>query len=384
MKVLHGPFNIGNQPWGLSRAERRLGCRSDLVVRTGTWLKYPADRMLYDDSASQRQKTFRSAQFGLSALLNYDVLHYYFGQTFLYPGHGISAKRLGARFLNRLMTLDLALAQRFGRKKFMTLQGCDVRLAGEGNARNEWTMCAPGRCSVYQTCIDTLDERRRHLIREVLPLFDRVFYLNPELGHVVPDGQFLPYANVEIEKFVPQFPSNGGRPRIVHAPSDGSIKGTPMILGALEQLKSRYDFDLILVEKKTHEEALALYRSADIAIDQVLAGWYGGFAVEMMAMGKPVACYIRERDLKFVPEAMRNEMPVFRINPGSLVEDIAAILDRRAEWPHRGRMSRSYVERWHNPDTIAKAMLAAYRSPDSMFDLNPDGPSPEAVSEIQG
>jgi hypothetical protein len=101
-------------------------------------------------------------------------------------------------------------------------------------------------------------------------------------------------------------------------------------------------------------------------------------------MGKPVACYIREQDMKFVPEAMKNDMPIFKINPGSLIEDIAAILDRRGEWHDRGRISRSYVERWHNPDTIAKAMLAAYRSPDSTFELNPDGPSPKAVSEFQG
>jgi hypothetical protein len=199
-------------------------------------------------------------------------------------------------------TIDLRLAKLLGRKRFMTLQGCDARLAGEGNLRNEWTMCATGRCSLYQTCIDALDARRRYMIGEVLPFFDRVFYLNPELGHVVPEAQFLPYASVEIEKFDVKLPAAEGRPRIVHAPSDGSIKGTQMILDALEQLRTRYDFDLILVEKKTHEEALALYRSADIAIDQILAGWYGGFAVEMMAMGKPVACYIREQDMKFVPK----------------------------------------------------------------------------------
>src|SRR5207245_10359825 len=122
------------------------------------------------------------------------------------------------------------------------------------------------------------------------------------------------------------------RREVTAAPSDRSSKGTSMILDALEQLKSRYDFELILVEKKTHEEALALYRSADIAIDQVLAGWYGGFAVEMMAMGKPVACYIRESDMRFVPEAMRRELPVFKLNPGHLVEDIAKMLDQRLEW----------------------------------------------------
>lgn len=384
MKILHGPVNVGNQPWALSRAERRLGVASDLVVRSGTWLNYPADRTLSRDGSSLSEIAVRSVLFGLGVPWKYDVLHLYFGQTFLSPGRSFFKRHLFERIYDRFSTIDLRVAKLLGRKRFMTLQGCDARLAGEGNLRNDWTMCATGRCSLYQTCVEVLDARRRHMISEVLPFFDRVFYLNPELGHVVPEGQFLPYASVEIEKFDVKFPSPEGRPRIVHAPSDGSIKGTPMILDALEQLRSRYDFDLILVEKKTHEEALALYRSADIAIDQILAGWYGGFAVEMMAMGKPVACYIREQDMKFVPEAMKNDLPIFRINPGSLVEDIAAILDRRAEWHDRGRMSRSYVERWHNPDTIAKAMLAAYRSPDSMFELNPDGPSLEAVSEFQG
>src|SRR5262249_28535043 len=152
-----------------------------------------------------------------------------------------------------------------------------VRLAEDGNRRNEWTMCRNGRCSAYGTCVSTLDARRRHLVDHVLPLFDRVFYLNPELGHVVPEGQFLPYANVEIDKFTPEYPSARGTTRIVHAPSDASIKGTALILEALERLKARFDFELILVEKKTHEEAMAIYRSADLAIDQVFAGWYGGF-----------------------------------------------------------------------------------------------------------
>jgi hypothetical protein len=372
MRVLHGPFNIGNQPWALSRAERRLGCRSDVVVRTNTWLQYPADRTLCDESTRPLAKIIRSVLFGLSALLHYDVFHYYFGLTFLYPGYGHSPNSLRGKLLNYLSTIDLALAKILRRKTFMTLQGCDVRLARKSNARNEWTMCATGRCSAYQTCLDVLDQRRGHLISYVLPLFDRVFYLNPELGHFVPGGQFLPYANVEIEKFTATYPTASGRPKIVHAPSDATIKGTPLILEALNQLRSRYDFELILVEKKTHEEALAIYRSADLAIDQVLAGWYGGFAVEMMAMGKPVACYIRDEDLQFIPDAMNREIPILRLNPSRLVEDLAAVLDRRAKWQNLGKMSRSYVERWHNPNTIAKAMLEAYNSPNSTFELKPE------------
>jgi glycosyltransferase involved in cell wall biosynthesis len=371
MKVLHGPVNVGNQPWALSRAERRLGIASDLVVRSGTWLNYPADRILSRDGSSFFEIASRSVLFGLGVAWKYDVLHFYFGQTFLSPGRSFFKNPFFERIFNYCSTIDLRVARLLGRKRFMTLQGCDARLAGEGNLRNDWTMCATHRCSLYQTCIKVLDARRRYTISKVLPFFDRVFYLNPELGHVVPEGQFLPYASVEIEKFDVKLPSPEGRPIIVHAPSDGSIKGTPMILSALEQLKARYEFDLILVEKKTHEEALALYRSADIAIDQVLAGWYGGFAVEMMAMGKPVACYIREQDMKFVPAAMRDDLPILQIDPGRLVDDLAAILERRTEWQNVGKRSRRYVERWHNPDHIAKAMLDAYRSPVSTFVLAP-------------
>ena len=332
MKILHGPVNVGNQPWALSRAERRLGIASDLVVRSSTWLNYPADRTLSRDGSSFLAIAARSVLFGLGVPWKYDVLHFYFGQTFLSPGRSFFKNRVFEKIYDYFSTVDLRIAKLLGRKRFMTLQGCDARLAGEGNSRNDWTMCATGRCSLYPTCLTALDARRRYMIGNVLPFFDRVFYLNPELGHVVPEGQFLPYASVEIEKFDVKLPSPEGRPRIVHAPSDGSIKGTPMILDALEQLKTRYDFDLILVEKKTHKEALALYRSADIAIDQVLAGWYGGFAVEMMAMGKPVACYIREQDMKFVPPAMRDDMPILRIVPDQIVHDLAAILGRRAEW----------------------------------------------------
>ena len=371
MRILHGPVNIGNQPWVLSRAERRLGASSDLTTRSETWLKYPADLVLSGEGAGSAEIAMRSVSYGLRKQWSYDVLHFYFGQTFLSPGFPLFTNSVLNGTFNRLTTIDLHLARLLGTKLFMTLQGCDARLAEEGNKRNDWTMCAPEHCEMYQRCIDVLDDRRRHLIGEILPLFDKVFYLNPELGHVVPNGQFLPYSNVDIERFKIALPSIRGKPRIVHAPSAGRIKGTSIILDALKQLQSRYDFELILVEKKTNEEALKLYQSADLAIDQVLAGWYGGFAVETMAMGKPVACYIREDDMKFVPEAMGQEMPVFKVNPGTLVEDLAAILDRRSEWDARGLDSRKYVERWHNPDLIAEAMLSAYARPDSHFELNP-------------
>jgi hypothetical protein len=258
---------------------------------------------------------------------------------------------------------DLKLARRLGRRIFMTLQGCDARLAGESNRRNIATPCAPGLCSVYETCIASLDAQRRALIDNILPLCDRVFYLNPELGHYVPNATFMPYANVDIDAIAIEPTKLRERPIIVHAPSDPKIKGTPLILEALEALSGRFPFDLVLVQGKTHDEAMRVYRNADLVIDQVLAGWYGGLAVEVMAMGKPVACAIRETDLGFIPAAMRMELPTLRLDPATIRDDLAEILQRRQQWPAIGAASRRYVERWHHPDHMAQALLRIYRNP---------------------
>jgi glycosyltransferase involved in cell wall biosynthesis len=205
----------------------------------------------------------------------------------------------------------------------------------------------------------------------VLPLVDRVFYLNPELGRYAPNSEFLPYASVDVASEAVTLPDPGRRPRILHAPSHGDIKGTPRILAALEALKSRYDFELVLVQNVPHAEAKERYRRADIAIDQLYAGWYGGFAVEVMAMGKPVVAYIREEDREFVPKAMWDAMPIMRIAADTIEEDLARILDQRSDWPAIGQISRQYVLDWHDPLMVAAALDRIYRDPSAPLVLGP-------------
>lgn len=362
MRILHGPANVGNQPWTLSRAERSLGHRSDVVQNYGTWIGYPADRTLSDYATDTRRARLTRAMFGLIAPLRYDVLHYYFGRSFmLWDDFGMALGRSAAEDARCLR--DVKLARLMGRRTIMTLQGCDARQAGVSNRSNAVTMCKPDGCPAYAACIGGIDETRRAMIDTLLPLMDRVFYLNPELGHVVPQGEFLPYANFDVAGETVTLPEADGRLRILHAPSNSGIKGTPFILAALDRLKDRFDFELVVVENTPYAEALKLYRSADLVIDQVLAGWYGGFAVELMAMGKPVAAYIRDEDRRFVPERMWEQLPIIRIHPGSIEDDLARVLAAPNELRALGARSRAFVERWHDPLKIACALEAVYRDP---------------------
>ena len=375
MRILHGPVNVGNQPLVLSRAERLLGVESEVVINYDTWLGYGADRVLGEYGERGIKSLARRTMFGLKAPFQYDVLHFYFGRSFLF----FEDKGGLMSLLAPLLAADMRLARLRGAKVFMTLQGCDVRMAGNSNKRNAWTMCAEGRCTAFGDCIKTYDAGRRRMVERLLPMCDRVFYLNPELGHELPsDAVFLPYASTSIKDFTVALPRPTGRARIVHAPSNSGIKGTEMILAALARLSSRFEFELIKIENTPHAEALEIYKSADLAIDQVLAGWYGGYAVEMMAMGKPVACYIRDEDAHFVPPQMMAELPLLRLRPDTLEDDLATILSKQAQWPRWGQAARHFVERWHDPATIAAAMIQAYGDASSQFVLEPKSLEPTA------
>lgn len=371
MRILHGPVNVGNQPWCLSRAERAMGHTSDVVVNYGTWLGYPADRTLSEYAQNTKANRLRRSLFALTAPFRYEVIHYYFGRSFmLWDDFGRVLGRSDEE--DRQALRDVRLAKRLGRKCIMTLQGCDARQADVSNTSNAITMCKPDGCPAYAACTTGIDVTRRAMIKTLLPLMDKVLYMNPELGHLVPNGSFMPYANVDVVGQEVTPPDPGRRPRIVHAPSNGGIKGTPLVLAALERLKSRFDFELILIENTPHAEAMKLYASADMAIDQVLAGWYGGFAVELMAMGKPVAAYIREEDRQFVPPAMWDEMPILRLDPRSLDDDLARILAEPEKLIAQGEQSRRYALRWHNPMRTARALERIYCDPTAPFDLTRD------------
>lgn len=132
--------------------------------------------------------------------------------------------------------------------------------------------------------------------------------------------------------------------------------GHDQIVEAAENLrKAGYDFEFMLIEGLSHREAKEKYAAIDVLIDQLYAGWYGGLAVEVMALGKPVLVYIREGDLGFIPEEMRKDMPFIQVTPATIEAGMKQVLEMPREkllaLAHR---SRAYVERWHDPMKIAK------------------------------
>ncbi len=153
-------------------------------------------------------------------------------------------------------------------------------------------------------------------------------------------------------------------PTVLHAPSHRGVKGTRYILDAISRLKKEgISLELILVEGLSHSEVKQVYERADLLIDQLLCGWYGGVAIELMALGKPVICYIRKEDLKFIPEKMRQELPIINATPATVYTVLKEWLTvRKHELLEVGRRSRAYVERWHDPLKIAAKLKGEYEA----------------------
>ena len=85
----------------------------------------------------------------------------------------------------------------------------------------------------------------------------------------------------------------------------------------------------MLVENVPHAEVRRIYETADLLVDQVLVGWYGGLAVELMALGKPVVAYLRDTGLELIPPELKNDLPVISASPATLKAILRALVQDR-------------------------------------------------------
>ena len=87
--------------------------------------------------------------------------------------------------------------------------------------------------------------------------------------------------------------------RLLHAPNHRALKGTDHILRAVDELCVRHGHRAHDRGGVPNEKTSSIIQAADVVVDQLIVGWYAMFAMEVMALGKPVVCHIRPqyRDL---------------------------------------------------------------------------------------
>ncbi len=372
IRVLHCPTTVGGNPTQLACAERELGLQSISVALEQNYLGYPADEILSGPDASKLRRGFKRMGLLWRAIRDFDVIHYNFGSTIL-PQPKPPAARQGSRvaglvpngLLGAMNTCELAMLKKAGKGLVVTYQGDDARQKAFSLANFDISIAHEADKTYYPKDSDRYRQQNIALFEKYA---DRIYALNPDLLHVLPErAKFIPYANVDPRQWQPvtKALTSCARPVVLHAPTHHVAKGTGYVLDVVNRLKSegQIDFEFVLVEGLSHWEARKLYERADLIIDQLLVGWYGGLAVEAMALGKAVICYIRQSDLKFVPRKMAAELPIISATSETLYDVLKeSLTSGKDQLPVRGIKGRTFVERWHDPLNIAAMMKRDYEA----------------------
>jgi glycosyltransferase involved in cell wall biosynthesis len=295
--VLH-VGSIAGVPQELSRCERRLGLKSDVISFQPHPFGYETDffRPTHLPFPFRYLEKMHSIY---KAAGDYDIIHFHYSSILPFG-------------------LDLPLWKMLAKKIVFHYHGDDIRNKGEGIL---------SRCYAGAVLVSTPD---------LLAWSPRAIWSPNPID-------LKKYAYVGVK-------DHSGSLRVVHAPSDPLVKGTEYVVRAVEELKKEgYNIDLDLVENMPHHEAVEHYRRADIVVDQLLVGWYGVFAIECMALGKPVCVYIKGGLKKYLDGS-----PLIDADPTSIKQRLIELIENQSLRQEIGRRGREYVERIHDADVVCR------------------------------
>jgi glycosyltransferase involved in cell wall biosynthesis len=305
LRVTHCPVNIAGIPWENVQSLRRKGLDAQLVVFERGKLHPEADWSLDRHGGFARRQLTQWQAFA-RLLPRTDIFHFYFGLT-LIP-----------------KSFQFPILRAARRKSVFHFLGTDIR----GKTPQE---LAYGKRADAQ----------------IVGSYDAIRWV-PE-AHVVPPG-------LDLRPFTLHPPSDNPRPLVVHAPSSREKKGTQYVIEACAQLP----VDLDIVEGVPHDVARERYARADIVVDQLNAGWHGVFALEAMALGKPVVAHLNPETVERSAQGFGIRVPIVPATRETLVDALRPLVENPALRREIGAASRAYVEQVHDIDRVADRLIDIY------------------------
>ena len=348
LRVLFGPVHIAGNFLGYSRGLSKLGIESKIVLTQPHSFKYDEGNIEYLSGKIDLNKVdlrLKSGKIrGSFNLSNYkfmnfidrfDIFHFIFGYSLL-PDRR-----------------DIPILKAKGKKIVMQFCGCDIRCREIiNNEKRPVSVCDD--CS-----IECLTQPKKELAAFWEENADAIIS-HPEYSQLLKKKYYNFIIGIDTSRWKPVNYQENSKVLIAHAPSAQDIKGTKYVIEAVDRLKSeRDDFEFILLEKLPNEELKKIIERADIVIDQLMCGWYGHFAVECMALGKPVLAYFDENWRRQVPYA--KDAPIFNTTKQNIYENLKKLLDNSDLRREIGRKSREYAENVHNDEKVARDLLEIYK-----------------------
>jgi hypothetical protein len=153
-------------------------------------------------------------------------------------------------------------------------------------------------------------------------------------------------------------------PLIIHAPSRSGIKGTDIIISAVNRLKEEgHQFEFRLIQNMPNEELLKLLTDADILCDELYLHGPGVLGIEAMAAG----CTVATRCLNIPPF----QPPVCPVTPADVYEKLKKLVTDIDYRVSLAAAAKLFVDQNNDPRNIAKKMLIDLANENGASDYQP-------------
>ncbi len=347
MKVLHLPANISSQMRATVHVLREIGIEARGMTGPSLYQNSGGLEILprADGGSLLARKSCaaRRAAAILKAVAWADAVHW----------HGETALPLAA---------DLLLARTLNRRRFVEFWGSDIRdpeieIPDNPHFARAWES-GGYECRTMESRAHSRAVQRRFQAGGA-----RLFNVSPGMAQYLVPGSFPMRCEsgqrLLLEEYPPAVPSAAAaRPLVVHAPSAPGAKGTPFVLAAVERLREEVDFGFQLIQGMPAATARDWISRCDIFVDQLILGEYGVAAVEAMALGKPVICYLKPSLRPHTPP----HCPVISADPDTITEVLREWLRDGPRRRSAGEASRAWVEERHDARRIVPRMAEYYQA----------------------
>ena len=334
--ILYGTMEIANH---ISHYIKVFRNRNFIVLGIDyapNYLQYDLDfSQSFDQIAGDKAQELRLLN-TIDLISDFDVFHFVFNMT-LMSGN-----------------LDLHPLKKLGKKVFMHNLGSEIRVPSIARNHHPYWQYAEDYLSmlnedVIKQNIHTFSTWVDHCI---INDYEMKSYVQADYKHVHMLG--LPI-NLEKYQYKPQVKRD--TIHVVHAPTNRSVKGSKYFEAALKQLSEKYPIHYTRVEKMDHDEAMKIYREADIVLDELIIGTYGSLTIECMAMGPCVATFINPS----FNTPHNEEIPVWSVNVDNLVQRLDELMSSFELRNELSLRARSYVERNNDVNIIGAKLLEIYK-----------------------
>lgn len=340
-KVVIGPLNAAGQAAAWAAALRRDGLVATSVsfrprprppwARRPSFDAPPDARLPYPRMTTARGRRRRANRLldGVSHLVLDGFV----------PLLGNVAEGLTGSELAELSTRGIRVA--------LLAHGSDVR-DPERHARETPGSFFPLLDPTVTARLTTRSARNRQVARgSDLPLF----VSTPDLLLDLPEATWLPLC-VDNLTWKPVRRTPSARPRFLHAPSSGGMKGSDVIDPALRALHEEGRIEYVRPHGVPHSEMPGLVASVDVVVDQVRSGSYGTTAVEAMLSHKVVVAHVSDAVRGLLPE----DPGIVEAPPSSFRDAIDELLDSREQWSAHADRSHAFAVAWHDGTASARAL----------------------------